>query len=235
MRLPPALTGLRSSLRRSGLRPLEVLVCVDGSTDGTCEAVKAWSKNNPDLPVAVADLSRNAGKGGTLKVGFAEARGEALLMADADGATDWDEVGRFVGILRDDMKGVGAVIGSRAHLADGVKRTRFRAVLMRGFHFVVSVFGRTRVKDTQCGFKLFSAKEGKRLFSNVRLLRWSFDVEVLSLCTAMGVPHVEVPVRWEEVDGSKLAEEGLGWAAVRMLRDVVGMWACYGLGIWKVE
>ena len=60
-------------------------------------------------------------------------------------------------------------------------------------------------------------------------------MEVLSLCTAMGVPHVEVPVRWEEVDGSKLAEEGLGWAAIRMLRDVVGMWACYGLGIWKVE
>ena len=112
-------------------------------------AVASWSSKNADMPVSLASLSRNVGKGGALKVGFSEARGDMLLMADADGATDWSEVSRFCRILEDDMNGKGVVIGSRAHLADGVNRTWFRAVLMRGFHFVVSLFGRTKVKDTQ--------------------------------------------------------------------------------------
>ena len=93
-------------------------------------------------------------------------------MADADGATDWNELHKFFNILKEDMKGRGAVIGSRAHMEGKVKRSVFRTVLMKGFHAVVRVFGRTEVKDTQCGFKMFEGEVGKRLFRNVRLTRW---------------------------------------------------------------
>ena len=45
-RLPPALTGLKFSLRKANLEPLEVLICSDGPTDDTCEGERNGSNPN---------------------------------------------------------------------------------------------------------------------------------------------------------------------------------------------
>jgi len=36
------------------------------------------------------------------------------------------------------------------------------------------------------------------------LERWAFDIELLYLCAAKGIPVKEVPVAWQEIDGSHL-------------------------------
>ena len=79
-----------------------------------------------------------------------------------------------------------AALGSRAHLAPGVaaKRAAHRNLLMRGFRVLVGVVAGDAVKDTQCGFKLFTRAAARVLFGNQRLQRWCFDVELVHLATS---------------------------------------------------
>lgn len=66
------------------------------------------------------------------------------------------------------------VIGSRAHLEDKAVATRsiFRTILMHGFHFLVWFFAVQGLRDTQCGFKLFTRKAARICFSNMHVERW---------------------------------------------------------------
>ena len=65
-----------------------------------------------------------------------------------------------------DMGGEGVVCGSRSHLEkDSIAdRSLFRTILMLGFHMVVYLFGVKSVRDTQCGFKLFSRRVARLCF-----------------------------------------------------------------------
>jgi dolichyl-phosphate beta-glucosyltransferase len=89
------------------------------------------------------------------------ARGEYLLMVDADGATDAACIEDVLQAIKKVTKGgKGIAIGSRAHLHEEdstAKRKWYRVILMKGFHLLVSLtIGGGGIKDTQCGFKLFT-------------------------------------------------------------------------------
>jgi dolichyl-phosphate beta-glucosyltransferase len=59
------------------------------------------------------------------------------------------------------------------------------------------------IKDTQCGFKLFSRRTAK-LFQQQRLERWGYDFEILFLARMAGLKMIEVPVRWVNDARSKV-------------------------------
>lgn len=90
-----------------------------------------------------------------------------------------------------------AAVGSRAHLEQEAlaKRHWLRNFLMHGFHMLVVFVAGGAVKDTQCGFKMFSRHAAALLYTNQRLQRWCFDVELLYLCSRLRVPVKEVQVR----------------------------------------
>lgn len=89
-----------------------------------------------------------------------------------------------------------AAVGSRAHMEQAAvaKRHPLRNFLMHGFHMLVVFVAGGAVKDTQCGFKMFSRHAAALLYSNQRLQRWCFDVELLYLCRRLRVPVQEVQV-----------------------------------------
>jgi len=60
-------------------------------------------------------------------------------------------------------------------------------------------------RDTQCGFKLFETAAAQRVFSRQRLDGFGFDVEVLFIAKRLGVNSIEVPVRWDNVEGTKVS------------------------------
>ena len=73
------------------------------------------------------------------------------------------------------------------------KRKWYRNILMHGFHLLVTaVLGSGGIRDTQCGFKLFSRAAARQIFPNQRLRRWRFDVELLYIAGCLGVPVEEV-------------------------------------------
>ncbi|KAL7415611.1 nucleotide-diphospho-sugar transferase [Mrakia frigida] len=154
---------------------------------------------------------------------------------------------------------LGLSIGSRAHLVSTdlvVKRSFLRNLLMHGFHVFVKTLGVRDVRDTQCGFKLFTRPTAALLFPPMQLSRWSFDVELLVLADMcrlaaappssptsdpnaplpvpsksipFKIPVAETPIQWHEVAGSKIS---LTWDSIGMARDLVVLRICLGVGRW---
>ena len=60
-------------------------------------------------------------------------------------------------------------------------------------------------QDTQCGFKLFETRAAREIFGRQRLEGFGFDVEVLYIGRWLGYGAVEVPVRWNNVAGTKVS------------------------------
>ncbi len=57
------------------------------------------------------------------------------------------------------------------------------------------------IKDTQLGFKAFTAEAAKDIFPLVTVLRWGFDMEVLTIANIRGHKIKEVGVSWTEHGG----------------------------------
>ena len=85
-----------------------------------------------------------------------------------------------------------------------LQRSLLRNMLMYGLHTILRIVGVGHIRDTQCGFKLFSRKAAQHIFPAQHLPTWIFDVELLLLAKQLGIPVAEVPIEWHEVPGSKL-------------------------------
>ena len=125
----------------------------------------------------------NRGKGYAVKQGVFASSGKLILMADADAATDINDLPELEKRLTPTCN---IICGSRAHMEESSKAERSipRSCLMHMFHFCVAftfciTHRPTSVRDTQCGFKLFTREAALRTFSNIHLERWAFDVELV--------------------------------------------------------
>lgn len=59
-----------------------------------------------------------------------------------------------------------------SHTLVSLQRSLFRTFLMYGFHFLVWFFCVKGIKDTQCGFKLFTREAALKTFSSLHVERW---------------------------------------------------------------
>ncbi|KAI8799699.1 nucleotide-diphospho-sugar transferase [Cladochytrium replicatum] len=216
----------------------EIIVVDDGSRDNTSEVALKYAKRKKMAGVIrVMTLEKNRGKGGAVTQGMMVAIGCKLLFVDADGATLFSDIERLEAELDriTDGNGFGIAVGSRAHMVNSaavVKRTFIRNFLMRGFHTILLFLGISSIKDTQCGFKLFTRPAARLIFPNMHEQGWIFDIELLLIAEMRRMPIAEVPVTWHEVEGSKMQ---LVKDSIRMLIDLVVMRVCYLVGFWRVS
>jgi dolichyl-phosphate beta-glucosyltransferase len=205
-RLPLFLAGALQWLAASDMGR-EVIVVDDGSNDATASVAEKHG-------VRVIRHDRNRGKGAAVRTGMLAARGRLRLFVDADGATTMDEFPALLAAIRD---GAQVAVGSREGGGKVVKVSGLRKFLGRWFNRAVRVGAVSGIKDTQCGFKLFTDAAAETLFSLSREDGYAFDVEVLFLAQKLGMKIAEVPVNWTEIPGSKVRVWRDG---VRMLRAV---------------
>ncbi|XP_014270890.1 dolichyl-phosphate beta-glucosyltransferase [Halyomorpha halys] len=224
----------------------EVIIVSDGSTDKTPLLAWLYAKNFGSEKVRLLDLKPNRGKGGAVRLGVFSARGSVILFADADGATKFSDITKLEKSLLQITKcdytknpekaaDLHAVIcGSRSHLEEEsiANRSFCRVFLMHGFHFLVWLLTVRSIRDTQCGFKLFTRKTAKCLFSNIHVERWAFDVELLYLAELLKIPTSEIAVNWTEIDGSKIVPI-FSW--LQMGKDLFLIWFRYRIGAWKIS
>ncbi|KAJ1374233.1 hypothetical protein KIN20_036867 [Parelaphostrongylus tenuis] len=216
----------------------EVLVVDDGSTDSTSDIAIEYGRKHGGGKLKVLKLEQNRGKGGAIRQGVMHSSGKLILFADADGATKFSDVEKLEkGLLRIsggppmDESFPAVAVGSRAHMEAEAIATRsfFRTILMHGFHVLVWLFSSRTVRDTQCGFKLFTRASAAQIFPVLHVERWAFDVELIYLCELWRIPILEVSVTWHEVEGSKLVPF---WSWLQMGRDLILIWFRYRVGIW---
>ena len=105
---------------------------------------------------------------------------------------------------------------------------------MHSFHLLLRLLTTPKtaaIKDTQCGFKLFTRRAAQQIFPYQHLPTWIFDVELLLLAKQLRIHVAEVPIEWHEVSGSKL---NVVTDSLQMLRDLLILRANLLLGRWKV-
>lgn len=194
-RLPSTLEAVQAYLDRRGFAFSEILVVDDGSKDGTAEVARRFGR-----AVRVLQNPGNRGKGYSVRHGMLEAKGDWVLFSDADLSAPIEELDKL------ERTGAEVAIGSRAldRSLIGVHQTAFREKAGQIFNLVMRVMTGMPFHDTQCGFKLFSGKAARDIYSRQLLERFGFDVEVLFIARRQGYRCVEVPVRWNHVAGSKV-------------------------------
>ncbi|XP_044748102.1 dolichyl-phosphate beta-glucosyltransferase [Coccinella septempunctata] len=242
-RLPSMLEECIDYLENSS-KNYEIIVVSDGSTDGTVSVANKFCVKIGTNKLRVLELETNRGKGGAVRLGMLSARGALLLFADADGATKFSDYSKVENAMKNVLKVSGSarhmavkpgiVIGSRAHLEKEsiAQRSIFRTILMYGFHAMVWMFAVKGIKDTQCGFKLFTRKAALDCFESLHVERWAFDVELLKIAQSLKIPIAEVPVNWREIEGSKVTPV-LSW--IEMAFDLALIWLRYTIGAWKIK
>ena len=175
-------------------RPYEVLVVDDGSADRTSGEAAAAGASRPGR-VRVLRREANFGKGSAVQQGVHHARGARILMCDADLSTPIEEVEKLESALDE---GCGVAFGSRSvpGAQVEVRQPLHREWMGRIFNALARSVVLPGVRDTQCGFKLFTREAAERVFPLQTIGGFCFDLEILYLARRAGVGMREIPVRW---------------------------------------
>jgi dolichyl-phosphate beta-glucosyltransferase len=201
-RLPPTLEALSCYLDSSPYADAEIVVVDDGSRDSTAALIEAAAGRDPRI--RLLHNPGNHGKGYSVRHGMLEARGEWILFSDADLSAPIEELPKLMDAAQ--ARGAAIAIGSRAldRSLIGVHQSRWREISGVFFNRIVRLLTGLNFADTQCGFKLYHRDAARLVFSLQRLEGFGFDVEDLYIARRLGLHAIEVPVRWNNVAGTKV-------------------------------
>jgi dolichyl-phosphate beta-glucosyltransferase len=169
----------------------EVLIVENGSADRSLELAREFCATHSAFSVYHEDAR---GKGLAVRSGMLKARGEYRIFCDVDFSMPVEEIVRF---LPPNQADIDVVIGSRE--APGAVRFNepaYRHFIGRIFNSMVRIAVLPGIQDSQCGFKLFSARCAQDVFNKQTLTGMSFDVEVLFAARRSGYKIAEIPVPW---------------------------------------
>lgn len=187
----------------------EVVIVDDGSSDKSVEQIEKFIKNHDGFNLI---KNRHQGKAQAVIKGIEKSKGELVLFQDLDQATPIDEVEKLLPYIK---QGFSVVIGSRGSHREG--SPFLRQVVSRGFILLRKIIlGLGEIKDTQCGFKLFTRDAVETIFPKLRLylpkdgktsgpmVTAGFDVEVLYLAKKFHFKIKEVTVFWHYVESRRV-------------------------------
>jgi dolichyl-phosphate beta-glucosyltransferase len=180
----------------------EVLVVNDGSLDDTRHVLEAFSREHPC--VRAVHNATNRGKGYAVRQGVMAVRSDWILLTDADLSSPLQEIEKL--FTAADRTGASIAIGSRAidRRLVGVHQSAAREWSGRFFNLTMRTITGLRFQDTQCGFKLYRRDAADVIFPRQRLDGFSADVENLMTARVHGLRTVEVAVRWDNLEDTRV-------------------------------
>lgn len=169
---------------------VEIIVIDDGSSDKTTEKA-----TRPEENIKVIKQPTNLGKGAAVRRGMIESCGDIRVFTDADLSTPIYELQKVLDRIND---GIEVFVGSRAVDYSMIKKhqPKYRELMGKTFNLIVQFLVLKGIKDTQCGFKGFTADAAKKIFNHAKINGFGFDVEILFLARKFGFSISEVPVEW---------------------------------------
>jgi glycosyltransferase involved in cell wall biosynthesis len=197
-------TRARAVLDESGLAG-EVIVVDNGSTDGSGDLARAAGALVVEEP--------RRGYGSAYLAGLDVARGEYIVMVDADLTYDFREIPRFVHELE---SGAQLVVGNRMqNIRPGAMPllSRLGNPILSGF---LNVLHRTNVRDVHCGMR--AVRRDVLPVLNLRTVGMEFASEMVIRATRERLDVREVPIELHpRVGSSKLSPFRDGWRHLRVI------------------
>ncbi len=209
--IPTCITEIASFLK-SVHWSAELIVVNNGSTDESGAILKVAQETFPKLFV-VDEPDR--GYGNAYLRGFAEARGEYIIMADIDTTYDFKEIGLFVQKLDE---GADFVIGNRfsGNMAPKAMPAHHQFIGNPLLSFLVRLFFKTTVRDVHCGMRALRRSIIPTL--NLKTAGMEFASEMVIKAVQKRVRIAEVPISYQARTGtSKLRSFADGWRHMRFM------------------
>jgi glycosyltransferase involved in cell wall biosynthesis len=194
-----------AALRSAGITG-EVVVADNGSTDGSAQLAR-------DAGATVVDEPRR-GYGSAYLAGFAAARGDYIVMLDADLTYPIDDIPRFVAELD---KGADMVMGDRMeNIQPGAMHWLHRYVGNPVLTGTLNLFFRTGVRDAHCGMRAVRSDALPAL--DLRTTGMEFASEMVIRAAKQNLAIADIPIEYHPRAGeSKLSRFRDGWRHLRFL------------------
>lgn len=209
----------------------EIVVCDSASRDRTVEVVRNLMKDIPHLRLISVE---NRGKGWAVRRAMLGVIGDIRIFSDADNSVSPEQFDHLLPFIKT-PQGRGAydvVIGSievpGAFIDEHAQWYR-RALGKLAKYIIRAGTGLWAIRDSQRGFKAFTAAAAEKIFPKQTVIGWGFDFEVLLIAKKAGCVIKEVPVHWVNPGGSKV---GLA-AYASTFRDLVHVMRNNALGRYR--
>jgi dolichol-phosphate mannosyltransferase len=183
-----AISKVKETLVSSGLSDYEIVVVDDGSTDDTLQVLQ--KERSVDQHITVVSYTPNRGKGFAVKRGILHSHGKVAMFFDGD-------LNISTRMIRDyltNSRKTNLIIASKRHPQSKVDVPTSRRFLSRIFNLIVQVCVGICVHDTQAGLKAGDGDLLRTIFSRMRVNRYAFDVELLTIASILKLDVQEMPV-----------------------------------------
>jgi SAM-dependent methyltransferase len=206
--------------RLPDLGPNAEFLFVEGhSTDDTLAVLRQVLAESPTRPFRLLK-QEGRGKGDAVRLGFARARGEVVLILDSDMGVAPEDIPKFVDAL---VRGKGEMVnGSRMVYPMEGEAMRFLNMLAnKAFAFLFSWVLGQQVRDTLCGTKALYREDYERIAAN-RSFFGDFDpfgdFDLLFGAARLNLEIVDVAVRYHErrYGQTNISRFRHGWLLLRM-------------------
>lgn len=168
----------------------EILIVSDGSKDGT--NFRVFQFKHPGVRLVIQE--KNQGKGAAIRKGFEQAKGDYIFFIDGGMELHPKELHIFLGLMA--LYEADIVLGSKRHPQSKVFYPWYRRGLSAIYQKLIHRLFNVDVTDTQVGMKLFRKEVIHAVLPYLKIDRYGFDLEILSLAQAMGYKNfLEAPIQ----------------------------------------
>ena len=204
-RISSTFIDIKKFNRNKNFKSLEYIFVDDGSRDKTVYYLKKFINNNKSKRITykILNIPSNNGKGFALKKGISLAKKNWILTIDADISVSLIQINNWIRKKYLNKK-VYIYFGSRNLTNSRVDYKIHRKLLGHIFSIILKKLFDIKLKDTQCGFKLYRKDIAKKIFTKVHDKGFVHDVEVILISKKLNYFIKELPVKWTHKKNSKL-------------------------------
>ena len=174
-----------------GIEGVEVVVCDDGSVDGTREAIDRSAASNPR--VIGAHHGVNLGKGAALKTAFAASRGTIVVLLDGDMDLPPEQLPSLLDQFT--TMRIDGLVGAKMTAMTSETYTPLRRMLSQVFSASIRIIFHLPLTETQTGLKIFLRAPLAEILPGLQTSRYTCDIELLAKMHRSGYRLANVPVQ----------------------------------------
>ena len=213
LRIPHTLKIIKKFLQKNKLYT-EIIFVNDGSTDKSKIKIENFLSKirNKKTKCKLISYKKNMGKGYAIIQGIKKSSYPWILTCDFDMSVlpstvmDWFNK-NFISEKKC------AYLGSRKMKASKIKTLKIREFYGMFFNILIYILFNIKIKDTQCGFKLYHSSYIKKILPKLKSFRYVHDIEIINSLINKNINIKELPLKWVHKSGSK----------INLLRDPIKM------------